>query len=63
MILFSHENLLASFTKHNGEAKYVHRFLHARTEDDQLLEMDYIKAEILLILIAGADTMALRSKF
>lgn len=31
-------------------------FLDARTEDGKPLEMDYIKAEILLVLLAGADT-------
>lgn len=31
-------------------------FLDARDDDGKPLEMDYIKAEILLILLAGADT-------
>ncbi|KAL1845821.1 hypothetical protein Plec18167_009274 [Paecilomyces lecythidis] len=31
-------------------------FLDARTEDGKPLDMDYIKAEILLVLLAGADT-------
>ncbi|KAL4806077.1 cytochrome P450 [Aspergillus unguis] len=31
-------------------------FLEARTEEGKPLEMDYIKAEILLVLLAGADT-------
>ncbi|KAF2727605.1 cytochrome P450 [Polyplosphaeria fusca] len=31
-------------------------FLDARTEEGKPLEMDYIKAEILLVLLAGADT-------
>ncbi|KAI1614672.1 cytochrome P450 [Exophiala viscosa] len=33
-------------------------FLNARTEDGQPLDMDYIRAEILLVLLAGADTTA-----
>lgn len=32
------------------------RFLEARTEDGKPLDPDYIKAEILLVLLAGADT-------
>jgi cytochrome P450 len=31
-------------------------FLDARTDDGKPLDMDYIKAEILLVLLAGADT-------
>ena len=31
-------------------------FLDARTEDGRPLELDYIKAEILLVLLAGSDT-------
>ena len=31
-------------------------FLDARTEDGEKLNIDYIKAEILLVLLAGADT-------
>jgi len=31
-------------------------FLDARTEDGAPLDLDYIKAEILLVLLAGADT-------
>ena len=38
------------------EALTVNRFLEARTEEGKPLEIDYVKAEILLILIAGADT-------
>jgi cytochrome P450 len=33
-----------------------YRFLDARTDDGKPLDMDYIKAEILLVLLAGADT-------
>ncbi|MCJ1435286.1 hypothetical protein MMC27_004658 [Xylographa pallens] len=40
----------------SGRPDFLQSFLDARTEDDQPLEMDYIKAEILLIIIAGADT-------
>jgi cytochrome P450 len=32
------------------------RFLDARTDDGKPLDMEYIKAEILLVLLAGADT-------
>ena len=31
-------------------------FLDARMEDGKPLDLDYIKAEILLVLLAGADT-------
>jgi cytochrome P450 len=31
-------------------------FIDARTDDGQPLDMDYIRAEILLVLLAGADT-------
>jgi len=31
-------------------------FLDARTDDGKLLDLDYVKAEILLVLLAGADT-------
>ncbi|KAH7115925.1 cytochrome P450 [Dendryphion nanum] len=34
----------------------LQNFLDARTEEGKPLEMDYIKAEILLVLLAGADT-------
>ena len=35
----------------------TYRFLEAPTEDGKPLDMDYIKAEILLVLLAGADTI------
>lgn len=31
-------------------------FLHSQTKDGRPLELEYIKAEILLVLLAGADT-------
>ena len=34
------------------------RFLEARTEDGKPLDIEYIKAEVLAVLIAGADTTA-----
>ena len=43
----------------NGEktrVDFLQTFLDARDENGQPLEMDYIKAEILIVLIAGADT-------
>lgn len=39
-----------------GRVDLLQTFLDARTEDGEPLEMDYIKAEILLVLLAGADT-------
>ncbi|KAL6706227.1 hypothetical protein ACN47E_005962 [Coniothyrium glycines] len=39
-----------------GRVDLLQTFLDARTKDGKPLEMDYIKAEILLVLIAGADT-------
>jgi cytochrome P450 len=43
-----------------GETKtrvdLLQTFLDARTEEGNPLEMEYIKAEILLVLLAGADT-------
>ncbi|KAL2864829.1 cytochrome P450 [Aspergillus lucknowensis] len=39
-----------------GRIDLLQTFLEARTEDGQPLSMDYIKAEILLVLLAGADT-------
>jgi cytochrome P450 len=32
------------------------RFMEARDEDGKPLDLDYIKAEVLLVLLAGADT-------
>ncbi|KAL2812644.1 cytochrome P450 [Aspergillus granulosus] len=43
-------------TKDIGRIDLLQTFLEARTEDGQPLTMDYIKAEILLVLLAGADT-------
>ena len=34
----------------------VCRFLDARTEDGKPLDIEYVKAEVLLVLLAGADT-------
>ncbi|KAL4983507.1 cytochrome P450 [Aspergillus falconensis] len=42
--------------KEIGRIDLLQTFLEARTEDGQPLTMDYIKAEILLVLLAGADT-------
>ncbi|KAJ9662012.1 hypothetical protein H2201_006301 [Coniosporium apollinis] len=42
--------------KVGGRVDLLQTFLDARTEDGKPLEMDYIKAEILLVLLAGADT-------
>ncbi|PYH89590.1 cytochrome P450 monooxygenase [Aspergillus ellipticus CBS 707.79] len=39
-----------------GRIDLLQTFLEARTEDGQPLDMDYIKAEVLLVLLAGADT-------
>ncbi|KAF2816326.1 flavonoid 3',5'-hydroxylase [Mytilinidion resinicola] len=39
-----------------GRIDLLQTFLDARTEDGNPLDMDYIKAEILLVLLAGADT-------
>ncbi|KAJ0417513.1 cytochrome P450 [Aspergillus carlsbadensis] len=43
-------------TKDIGRVDLLQTFLEARTEDGRPLTMDYIKAEILLVLLAGADT-------
>jgi cytochrome P450 len=43
-------------TRDIGRIDLLQTFLEARTEDGQPLTMDYIKAEILLVLLAGADT-------
>ncbi|KAJ4387313.1 hypothetical protein N0V93_007902 [Gnomoniopsis smithogilvyi] len=39
-----------------GRIDLLQTFLDARDEDGKPLDMDYIKAEILLVLLAGADT-------
>lgn len=43
-------------TKDFSRIDLLQTFLEARTEGGQPLAMDYIKAEILLVLLAGADT-------
>ncbi|KAL4876444.1 cytochrome P450 [Aspergillus karnatakaensis] len=43
-------------TKDIGRIDLLQTFLEARTEDGQPLSLEYIKAEILLVLLAGADT-------
>lgn len=40
----------------NGRIDLLQTFLDARDEKGAPLDMDYIKAEILLVLLAGADT-------
>ncbi|MCJ1390387.1 hypothetical protein MMC18_003246 [Xylographa bjoerkii] len=40
----------------SGKPDFLQSFIDARTEEGKPLEMDYIKAEILLILLPGADT-------
>ncbi|RAL14130.1 cytochrome P450 [Aspergillus homomorphus CBS 101889] len=39
-----------------GRVDLLQTFLEARTENNQPLDMEYIKAEVLLVLLAGADT-------
>ncbi|KAF9891592.1 hypothetical protein FE257_003603 [Aspergillus nanangensis] len=39
-----------------GRIDLLQTFLDARTEEGKPLEMEYIKAEVLLVLLAGADT-------
>jgi cytochrome P450 len=39
-----------------GRVDLLQTFLDARDEEGEKLKMDYIKAEILLVLLAGADT-------
>ncbi|MCJ1405623.1 hypothetical protein MMC11_008851 [Xylographa trunciseda] len=39
-----------------GRIDLLQTFLEARTEEGKPLAMDYIKAEVLLVLLAGADT-------
>lgn len=41
---------------HKGRVDFLQTFLDARDEDGQPLPLDYVKAEILIVLIAGADT-------
>lgn len=40
----------------NGRIDLLQTFIDARDENNQPLDMEYIKAEILLVLLAGADT-------
>ncbi|KAI9757651.1 MAG: hypothetical protein M4579_003376 [Chaenotheca gracillima] len=39
-----------------GRIDLLQTFLEARTDDGNPLDMEYIKAEVLLVLLAGADT-------
>lgn len=56
------DKLLEDRLKQIAEGKTVDRvdllqtFIDARSEDGEPLEIDYIRAEILLVLLAGADT-------
>lgn len=56
------DRLISERVRSIAEGKSVNRvdflqsFLEARTEDGKPLEMDYIRAEVLLVLLAGADT-------
>ncbi|KAK1625356.1 flavonoid 3',5'-hydroxylase [Colletotrichum phormii] len=40
----------------DGRIDLIQTFIEARDEDGNPLDLDYIKAEILLVLLAGADT-------
>ncbi|KAF6836436.1 cytochrome p450 [Colletotrichum plurivorum] len=40
----------------NGRVDLLQTFIEARDEEGKPLDLDYIKAEILLVLLAGADT-------
>lgn len=42
--------------KDNGRVDLLQTFLDARTEDGKPLNLEYIRAEVLLVLLAGADT-------
>jgi cytochrome P450 len=56
------DRLIGERIHHIEEGKNINRvdllqtFLQARTEDNKPLDMDYIRAEVLLVLLAGADT-------
>ncbi|PLB47364.1 putative cytochrome P450 monooxygenase [Aspergillus steynii IBT 23096] len=39
-----------------GRVDLLQTFVEARTEDGQPLDLEYLKAEVLLVLLAGADT-------
>ncbi|RYP71109.1 hypothetical protein DL771_005043 [Monosporascus sp. 5C6A] len=42
----------------DGRIDFLQMFIEARDEDGKPLDLEYIKAEILLILLAGSDTTA-----
>ncbi|RYO78480.1 hypothetical protein DL766_000090 [Monosporascus sp. MC13-8B] len=42
----------------DGQVDFLQTFIEARDEDSKPLDLEYIKAEVLLILIAGSDTTA-----
>lgn len=61
MLMRFRDKLLAQRLKDVEEGKIervdlLQTFIDARDEDGKPLEIDYIKAEILLVLLAGADT-------
>ncbi|KAJ5627762.1 hypothetical protein N7490_009990 [Penicillium lividum] len=55
------DKLIAQRIKDNSEKEskrvdLLQMLLDARTDDDQPLDLEYIRAEVLLVLLAGADT-------
>ncbi|KAE8153030.1 cytochrome P450 [Aspergillus avenaceus] len=42
--------------KSTGRVDLLQHFVDARTDDGKPLDIDYLKAEVLLVLLAGADT-------
>lgn len=56
------DKLISERIQHIEEGKNLNRvdllqtFLDARKEDDKPLDIEYIRAEVLLVLLAGADT-------
>ena len=61
MLMRFRDKLLAQRLKDVEEGKIervdlLQTFIDARDEDDKPLDLEYIKAEILLVLLAGADT-------
>ncbi|KAJ5753120.1 hypothetical protein N7520_010037 [Penicillium odoratum] len=55
------DKLIAQRIKDNSEKESQHvdllqMLLDARTDDDKPLDLEYIRAEVLLVLLAGADT-------
>jgi cytochrome P450 len=44
------------YSKSLAKTTRTRRFIEARDDDNQPLDLEYIKAEILLVLLAGADT-------